>query len=43
MEQCCGALAVEIVPGNIAISESILPREREISLAHAQGFSFLIM
>jgi hypothetical protein len=43
MEQCCGRLAVEIVPGNIAISAPILPRERELSLAHAQRCSFLIM
>jgi hypothetical protein len=43
MEQCCGLLPVEIVPGNIAISASILPRERKISLAHAQRCSFLIM
>jgi hypothetical protein len=43
MEQCCGPLAVEIIPGNTAISAPILPREREFSLAHAQRFSFLIM
>jgi hypothetical protein len=36
-------MAVEIVPGTIAISASILPRERKISLAHAQRCSFLIM
>jgi hypothetical protein len=43
MEQCCGPLAVEIVPGNTAISAPILPREREISLALSQRCSFLIM
>jgi hypothetical protein len=43
MEQCCGTLSVEIVPGKTAISASIFPREREISLAHAQRCSFLIM
>jgi hypothetical protein len=42
MEQCCGSLAGEIVPGNTAISATILPREREISLAHAQKCIFLI-
>jgi hypothetical protein len=39
-------MAVEIVPGmqeNTAISAPILPRERELSLAHAQRYSFLIM
>jgi hypothetical protein len=43
MEQCSGPLAVEIVPGDTAISAHILPRERELSLAHAQRCSFLIM
>jgi hypothetical protein len=43
MEQFCGTLAVEMVPGNIAISAPILPGEREISLAHVQRCSFLIM
>jgi hypothetical protein len=36
-EQCCGYLAVEIVPGNTAISAPILQRERELSLELAQG------
>jgi hypothetical protein len=46
MEQCCGPLAVEIVPGkqeSTAISALILPRERELCLAHAQMCSFLFM
>jgi hypothetical protein len=46
MEQCCGPLAVEMVPGKqeiSAISARILPRERELSLAHAQKFIFLNM
>jgi hypothetical protein len=43
MEQCCGPLAVEIVPGKTAISSHNLPRERELSLAHTQRCSFLIM
>jgi hypothetical protein len=43
MEQNCGPLAVEMVPGKTAISANILLRERELSLAHAQRFSFLIM
>jgi hypothetical protein len=43
MEQCCGHLAVEIVPGKTAISAPLLPRVRELSLAHAQRCSFLIM
>jgi hypothetical protein len=46
MEHCCGPLAVKIVPGmqeSTAISAPILPRERELSLAHAQRYSFLIM
>jgi hypothetical protein len=43
MEQCCGLLAVEIFPGNTEISALILPREREISLAHVQRCSFLFM
>jgi hypothetical protein len=45
MEQCCGPLAVEFVPGkqeNSAISAPILPRGRELSLAHAQRGNFLI-
>jgi hypothetical protein len=44
MEQCCGTLSVEIVPGkqeNTAISAPILPRGRELSLAHAQRTTFL--
>jgi hypothetical protein len=32
-----------MVPGNTAISAPMLPREREISLAHAQRYNFLIM
>jgi hypothetical protein len=39
MEQCCGPLAVEMVTGKqeiTAISASNLPRERELSLAHAE-------
>jgi hypothetical protein len=43
IEQCCGPLAVEIVPGNTAISAYSLPRERELSLAHARRCSFLIL
>jgi hypothetical protein len=46
MEQCFGTLALEMFPGNqekTAISASILPREREVSLEHAQSCSFLIM
>jgi hypothetical protein len=45
MEQCCVPLALEMVPGkqeNTAISAPILPRERELSLAHAQRCNFLI-
>jgi hypothetical protein len=42
MEQCCGLLAREIFRESTAISETILPRERERSLAHAQMCSFLI-
>jgi hypothetical protein len=38
-----GPLAVEMVQGKTAISATILPREREFSLAHAQRCSFLIM
>jgi hypothetical protein len=39
-------MAVEMVPGkqeSTAISASILPRERELSLSHAQKCIFLIM
>jgi hypothetical protein len=36
-------MEVEIVPGNTGISANILPRERELSLEHAQRFNFLIM
>jgi hypothetical protein len=36
-------MTVENVPLNTAFSAPILPRERELSLAHAQRFSFLIM
>jgi hypothetical protein len=43
MEQSCCPLAVEFFPGSTAISASILPREREFSLALAQRYSFLIM
>jgi hypothetical protein len=46
MEQCCGHLPVKIVKGkqeSTAISAPILPRERELSLAHAQKCNFLIM
>jgi hypothetical protein len=43
MEQRCGPLTVEIVPGSTAISAPILPRERELSLAHAQKCNFLII
>jgi hypothetical protein len=32
-----------MVPGNTAISSSILPREKEISLENAQRCRFLIM
>jgi hypothetical protein len=44
MEQCCGLLAVEMVPGkeeSIAISAPTLPRERELSLEQAKRCSFL--
>jgi hypothetical protein len=37
------SLAVEIGPRNTSISAPILPRERELSLAHGQKCSFLIM
>jgi hypothetical protein len=43
MEQCCGSLVVERVPGNTAISALILQRERELSLAHGQWCRILIM
>jgi hypothetical protein len=43
MEQSFGPLAVEMDPGDTAISAPILPRERELSLEHAQRCSFLIM
>jgi hypothetical protein len=39
-------MAVEIVPGKqetTSISATILPRERELSLAHTQSYIFLIM
>jgi hypothetical protein len=46
MEQSCGPLAVEMIPGkqeSTAISAPILPREREACLLHAQKCSFQIM
>jgi hypothetical protein len=46
MEQSCVPLAAEMVPGTqevTSISAPILPRERDLSLAHAQMCSFLIM
>jgi hypothetical protein len=46
MEHCCGPMAVEMVPGkqeSTAISAPILPRDRELSLAHAQSCNILIM
>jgi hypothetical protein len=42
MEQSCCPLEVEMVPGNTSISAPNLPRERELSLEHAQRCSFLI-
>jgi hypothetical protein len=45
MVQSCGLRAVEEVRGkqeSTAISEPILPRERELSLWHAQRSSFVI-
>jgi hypothetical protein len=36
-------LTVEIIPGNTAISAPFLPRERELSVTHAQRSSFPIM
>jgi hypothetical protein len=36
-------MAVEMVPGITAISAIILPRERELSVAHARRCSFLNM
>jgi hypothetical protein len=46
MEQSYGTMAVEIVPGkqeSTGISAPLLPRERELTLAHAQTCIFLIM
>jgi hypothetical protein len=43
MEQSCGTLSVELIPGNTAISTLILPRDRELSLSYAQRWNFLIM
>jgi hypothetical protein len=46
MEHGCGPLAVEMFPGmqeRTAISAHVLPRERELSLAHAQRYIFQIM
>jgi hypothetical protein len=36
-------MAVEMAPGNTAISALILPREGELRLEHVQRFSFLII
>jgi hypothetical protein len=46
MEHCSCSLAVEFIPGkqeSTEISAPILPRERELSLSHAQRCNFLIM
>jgi hypothetical protein len=43
MEQSCDPLAVKIFQESTAISEPIMPRERELSLEHAQRLIFLIM
>jgi hypothetical protein len=46
MEQCSCPLAVEMFPGKqkrTAITAPYLPRERKLSLVHAQKCSFLIM
>jgi hypothetical protein len=43
MEQCCGPLARDVIPGKTSISAPILPRERELSLEHAQMCNFLII
>jgi hypothetical protein len=46
MVQSCNSRAVELVPGkqeNRAISAPTLPRERELSFAHAHRCSFLII
>jgi hypothetical protein len=45
MEQCCGPLSVEMIPGkqeSTAISAPTLPRERELSQEQPQRCSFLI-
>jgi hypothetical protein len=43
MEQCCGHLQWKLFLEITAISAPILPRERELSLAHAQRSNYLIM
>jgi hypothetical protein len=43
LEQSCGPLTVELVPGSSAISAHILQVERELRLERAQRCSFLIM
>jgi hypothetical protein len=43
MEQSCGPLSVEMIPRKDKDFSTNLPRERELSLAHAQRCSFLIM
>jgi hypothetical protein len=43
MEQSCGPLAVEIIPGKHFDFSTYLLREPELSLANVQRSSFLIM
>jgi hypothetical protein len=43
MEQCCGPLKVEIIPGKHCDFSPILLSEQELCLAHDQRCSFLIM
>jgi hypothetical protein len=43
MEQCFSRLAVEMFPGKHCDFKFILPRERELSLEHAQRCRFLFM
>jgi hypothetical protein len=43
MEKSCDPLPVEKIHESTAFSVPILPKERELSLAHEQRCSFLIM
>jgi hypothetical protein len=43
MEQCCGPMLVEIIPGNISDFSTYIAKRTRAQFEHAQRCSFLIM